>query len=217
MFDFDDSTSLIHQSGMCDSLHKAVITIETTNELRELHQRLFANITTFFHCGHCHQIPDSLSSPINKIFVYMKACDSTSRLAFPIMSGTEIVNTEQQCSFCNYKPSDRILKIEMQICDTCPKVAMSILDSDIDTSNLFDYEMHLIDAKNNKYQYRTKSLLFISKYSNNITLLRRDNGSRYVAHGENPYSRGIFIGDSEVMNLYHTASNVLIFSNQVSE
>jgi hypothetical protein len=147
----------------------------------------------------------------------MKTYENTSRLAFPITSTSEKSIIAQRCSFCNSKPGERILKIEMQTNNICPKVIISILNSDIEISNLFDYEMQLTDAENDRYQYRTKSLLFISKYSNNITVLRRDDDLRYIAYRENPYSQGTFIDDSELMSLYDTASNVLIFLNQVNE
>ncbi len=208
--------STIYQNGMCDSLYKAIYSIETKNILEELCEYLIAEITTRYICNNCKQTSASLSTRTKHIPVFMKRFDESPRAAYQITSDKEQATSILKCSFCDDTFIDhRILTIGSQIFHAYPKCIMSLLDHEIKESDLFDYRIELIDENRIIHPYRTESLIFVSKYSNCITVLRKESSLQYLSFRENPYSNGVAINQSEIMDLYDTSSHVLIFSSQV--
>lgn len=201
---------------MCDLLCHAIHAIKNNNALEQLREYFIADITTRYLCNNCQQTSASLSSRTKTIPLFMRRFGNSSRAACRITSDKEQAMSIHKCSFCDDTFLDsRILNIDSQVFHTLPKCIMSLFDDGIETSDLFDYRIQLTDENQNTYHYRTESLVFVSKYSNSITVLRKKSTLQYVVFRENPYSNEIIVDQSDIMDLYDTSSHVLIFSSQV--
>lgn len=191
--------------------------IENNDLLEDLLKYFITDITTRYLCNSCQQTSASFSTRLKTFPIFMKRFNNNPRAACSITCTQRQSTSLQKCSFCDDIFTDqRILNIDSQLFHTLPKVIMSLLHDDIQTSDLFDHRIQLVDENQISYNYATESLLFVSKYSNCITVLRKDSTLKYVSFSENPYSTGVIIGESDIMNLYDTSSHILIFSTQVN-
>ena len=215
-------TSVVHvstttyQNDICDSLCHAINMIETKNELQMLFQHFIADITNYYTCDQCQQTSQSLSSRKKQIYLFMKSSKNTFRTACAITAYGNQLEPSSKCAACQKTSFDQILNIESQVFHKCPEFIISLLDEDIQKENLFDYAVQMNDEKKNEHRYHTESLIFISKYSNSITVVRRESNIQYLAFHENPYSNGQLIDEPNLTDLYYTSSNVLIFLRKAS-
>lgn len=87
-------------------------------------------------------------------------------------------------------------------------------DGNASPKAIFDSELDLINVQNTNYSYRAASVLLISRYSDIITVIKKES-SDYIQYIGNTYSEPIVLSYSKMADLFDTSGTILIFYYQV--
>ncbi|CAF1498004.1 unnamed protein product, partial [Adineta steineri] len=163
----------------------------------ELKKILVTTIKTFFYCPHCNTTPDSLRSLSSQIFIFNSSSDE-QLISYPVVANVD--DTENvanvHCSHCNHKTEN----IEMR----------TFVKPPAQVQKAFDSYLELNDIENVQYYYPATAVLIISRYSDNIVVVKKE-ANTYFQYTDDTYSDRISLSYNKLCDHFDTSGKILVF------
>ncbi|CAF0902184.1 unnamed protein product [Adineta steineri] len=178
----------------CSTFQEACSIIEKNHTFHELKKILVTTIKTFFYCPHCNTTPNSLRSLSSQIFIF-NSSSNEQLISYPVVANVD--DTENaanvHCSHCNHKTEN----IEMR----------TFVKPPVQVQKVFDSYLNLNDIENVQYYYPATAVLIISRYSDNIVVVKKE-ANTYFQYTGDTYSDRISISYNKLCDHFDTSAEV---------